>query len=366
MPSLDSTNTTNNNFEPLISNETIAEDIPIESVAKERSELVKGISHLTELIKSNDFEMDMSMGKSSINVRQIKIIASPPAPSPPKNFKSPEIKLIKSPVKKIRIDVKPDIIQLSSDDSDFDITTPPKRRKLLIGKNVQKIPELSVSSLERQLVSIISDATDHLKQQEELEKKMQQQNSNQNSVDILGTISKGPPLNSFQISNQTNKVRQISQISQIGQVNQFSQPIQLSSINQLNQVGQIGQVNQFSQPIQLNSINQLNQISQVANFNNINQLNQIGQVAQVNQIGYSNFMQQGQQVFIVSNPNFAIQKQDQKIIQIPQVTNIPRPQEKESALKSILQRFNFQNYKITKFVYLLKRLMLISQKILIN
>jgi len=45
-----------------------------------------------------------------------------------------------------------------------------KKSRILIGKNVKKIPELSCSTLERQLGIIISDASNYLKEQEEKEK----------------------------------------------------------------------------------------------------------------------------------------------------------------------------------------------------
>lgn len=53
--------------------------------------------------------------------------------------------------------------------SKIKISCSPQKNRLLIGKNVEKIPELSVSTLERQLGSIISDASNYLKQQEEQE-----------------------------------------------------------------------------------------------------------------------------------------------------------------------------------------------------
>lgn len=55
------------------------------------------------------------------------------------------------------------------------LETPSKKKRLLIGKNIEKQPILSVSTLERQLNSIINDAAEHLKQEEEYEQQQKQQ-----------------------------------------------------------------------------------------------------------------------------------------------------------------------------------------------
>ena len=164
----------------MVFSEPVINDPPEKPYLKNRE---PDLTCLTELIKNNDIEMENAA------VSKIKLL------------KSPEINLmpqarIRSPEKKIRLDVKPEIIQLSSDDdSDAEMSSSEnnKKRKILIGKNVEKVPELSVSNLERQLNSIVSDATNHLKQQEENEKKIQQQLAACNSVDIMKTISRGPP-----------------------------------------------------------------------------------------------------------------------------------------------------------------------------
>jgi hypothetical protein len=59
------------------------------------------------------------------------------------------------------------------------IETPSKKKRLLIGKNIEKQPILSVSTLERQLTSIINDAAEHLKQEEEYQQQQQQHQQNQ-------------------------------------------------------------------------------------------------------------------------------------------------------------------------------------------
>lgn len=51
--------------------------------------------------------------------------------------------------------------------------------RLLIGKNTEKIPELSISTLGRQLDSIVSDASNLIKQQEEQEEHLKQQEQQQ-------------------------------------------------------------------------------------------------------------------------------------------------------------------------------------------
>ncbi len=170
----------NSNDLRMVLSEPLEKDPPEKLYLKNRE---PDLTCLTELIKNNDIEME------NAEFSKIKLL------------KSPEIKLvpevrIRSPEKKIRLDVKPEIIQLSSDDdSDFEMSSleDSSKRKILIGKNVEKVPELSVSNLERQLVSIVSDATNLLKQHEETEKKIQQQLEIRSSVDVINTISKGPP-----------------------------------------------------------------------------------------------------------------------------------------------------------------------------
>jgi hypothetical protein len=224
----------------------------------------KGISCLTELIESNDLNVEITTDTSSINVSEIKIIKSPEI----KLFKYPS--LIKSPEKKIRLDIKPDIIQLSSDESDSGEIIPDhpgKKRKLLIGKNVQKIPELSVSTLERQLNSIISDATNHIKQQEDQEKIQQQQ---QQSFNIINTINKGPPLLDFQMNYQNIQPQAPSIIQQTAATNicQFqSLPIQ-----QFQSVQSIQNMSQFQQNQTMqNSMPQ--KVFIIANPNSLNTMN---------------------------------------------------------------------------------------------
>lgn len=61
------------------------------------------------------------------------------------------------------------IDQTNINHSNDNIFVSPQKKRLLIGKNAEKKSELSVSTLERQLDSIINDAFEHLKQEEEQE-----------------------------------------------------------------------------------------------------------------------------------------------------------------------------------------------------
>jgi len=235
---------------------------------------------LTELIKSNDIQMENEP------VSKIKLL------------KSPEIKLIsqvrmKSPEKKIRLDVKPDIIQLSSDDDDdSDEETNKieenKKRKILIGRNVEKIPGLSVSDLERQLNTIICDATNHLKQQEEIEKSIQNQMkpnlSVKNSIELINTISKGPPLplGNFRIGSA----------NLIGQMPKpMLPPLQPPTRPQIQQINKTTPIQYIQQaPFQFLQQTPIHQIQQMPN------IQQCIQQA-------SNIHNMPQQVFFLSNPN---------------------------------------------------------------
>ncbi len=78
---------------------------------------------------------------------------------------------------------RPAQTQQNFDNSDVNLVDESNKKKprILIGRNVEKVPELSCSTLERQLGIIITDASNFLKEQEEKEKQNLEINTNNNS-----------------------------------------------------------------------------------------------------------------------------------------------------------------------------------------
>jgi len=78
---------------------------------------------------------------------------------------------------------RPAQTQQNFDNSDVNLVDESNKKKprILIGRNVEKVPELSCSTLERQLGIIITDASNFLKEQEEKEKQNLENNTNNNS-----------------------------------------------------------------------------------------------------------------------------------------------------------------------------------------
>ncbi len=79
-------------------------------------------------------------------------------------------------------------------DNNSECSSSPKKRRLLIGKNVEKLPELSVSTLERQLTSIINDASTLIQQDQEIEQNGLQNQQLVFSFD-MGTTTMSPTNN---------------------------------------------------------------------------------------------------------------------------------------------------------------------------
>ena len=132
---------------------------------------------LTELIESNPFKNDKAIKQFSTSLpnRSINAINSSESPSLHSNSNTPVVEKqnITTPVAdkdEIIFIGKSQIQPLEGDQAN-------KKPRLLIGKNVAKVPELSVSTLERQLDSIITDAANHLKEQEEKESQVKQNQS---------------------------------------------------------------------------------------------------------------------------------------------------------------------------------------------
>jgi len=116
-------------------------------------------------------------------------------------------------------------------DNNSECSSSPKKRRLLIGKNVEKLPELSVSTLERQLTSIINDASTLIQQDQEIERSGMQNQQLLFSFDIP-TTNLSPTNNNYNMCQINTNSDSNSNIQNINDCSSLSSSP--SSIIQVN------------------------------------------------------------------------------------------------------------------------------------
>ena len=156
------------------------------SSATEAGKTKDGMRFLTELIESNPFKNDKATKHFSTSLPNRSVNAINPSESPNLQSKSKTAVVEKQNILSADVDKDEIIFIGKSQIQPVERDQANKKPRLLIGKNVAKVPELSVSTLERQLDSIITDAANHLKEQEEKESQVKQ---NQSIIYDLNTLN---------------------------------------------------------------------------------------------------------------------------------------------------------------------------------